>query len=313
MTTTDLFNRTRQYLADTGLVPEADRPAIESTLRDLESAAGALGLETAEQLLADAQPLLTQSTGIVNLTHFLRTSDAALLRLHRNALLLVLLSEAAATGASDKDLAINSSGLPRIKGMPKATREPITGDTIAVLRLTAMLTGHRRVVSAFALALMDTGLLPGEIAHVTPGDFDRLRGPSTLQAPGQGKWAHARQLNLPDEWTRTMFNSLLPVHMCLGLSAEALPVAYTGRQLSAASASFNGIVDRAAEAAGIDDLNITPTRIRNWRVAHTAKVAGYREAADLVGRQDMTFIHEQYMALFGAVDMEPEVELEDFI
>jgi hypothetical protein len=270
------------------IVPAEYRTAHVQHLNQLLDVCASLAIADVEDLLARVTTVIKQVAQTHDLTTYKNRAETHAVHVSRNTLTTIL----AASRLSQHDAAFNFvHALPAVSRRAGGDR-PLEHDEVTLLRLAATaasLAGGKRMIPAVQYALTDSGALPSETTRVTPRDFDHLRQPTSVKAPGVKNFTDARQITL-GPWAQPILVRGLDQHAARGPMMGDQPIAYSGVATpgrASASASVSGNLKRLMRTSGMADPKVKPTSIDRWRVASTLQAEGIAAALAVHGRQSI--------------------------
>ncbi|GAA4722343.1 hypothetical protein GCM10025782_20370 [Pedococcus ginsenosidimutans] len=267
----------------------APRPARERMSRltaDVVTVANQIGIDDASGLLTHQKELLAALTGIGrdNLTTFLKSDIAGPLHEYRNVTVAMVAAAAASIGASTEPVYRSSV---RLRARTHQLQRPFTDDEILLARVQAAIESLHNPDSQRAniYTLTDAGLTPGETTSFTLGDFDDVKDPAEVLAPGNG---HLKCRLLPLDGFGQQLLFRCATSATIKGTAPTTLLTYTPRTnlpgTAAASASAQGVLDRMLSEVGLANTDVTASSITLWRVHSTWAEHGTDIAWQVSGR-----------------------------
>jgi len=293
----DLPHHALELWQSTLMLEGLNATAIGTHVREVTDAARQAGAVTVGDLLDRAPKIISAITGVEQISRFSDARTGDQLHAVRNG---VGQLAAAAALLSNDNPADALAKLPQLAPRAAGPARTLKDDEILLMRHLveyAAAKGGRSLHRAATYALAETGLWVSETTSVLPSNFDDLRDPATVQAPGR-RSIEARTITLPG-WPRRILGIVLDRHLASSTNAVHERLSYSGRApgTDAATASADGVITRLLSDAHVLDTTgrpikgrkgyrraTTPDSICAWRIQQTYETCGLAAAIETSGR-----------------------------
>jgi len=266
----------QQLQEDWDIIPAHAQQTTWALIDQIVEAAVSSEVTTVGRMLVSASSLISQVSGVRQVTAFHNDSDAAALHSTRNALAALITAAYAGTPSDLRQVRAAYTMLPQLKMRTHEHSRPLEDDEVVVCRLHALhlvLSGtptERRNGAAYVVG--DAGLPPTEATSVRVDDLN-LRGDLPLLMMPPARSFEDRLLRLEPFHVRA-----LRLHID-SLDTELLT--YRPRKNAPgsdqAAASMHGVLGRLLKTVGIANDDLT---------ASCVYTAGLRRILDTSGVED---------------------------